>query len=137
MKVTIRFLIKCPERLLSRLVFHVPGDTFQVLLLGLFINGPRIDLSTDAAWETWDNINWNYTGLRAKKEKKEESPSPHEERDPWIDQEHVGRMLKFHFVWQCRWIPQEEVKNQLEQGASISQIALDSPVLETLILIGL
>lgn len=43
-------------------------------------------------------------------------------------------MLKFHFVWQRRWIPQEEVKNQLEQGASVSQIALDSPVLETLLL---
>lgn len=42
-------------------------------------------------------------------------------------------MLKFHFVWQRRWIPQEEV-NQLEQGASVSQIALHSPVLEPLIL---
>lgn len=43
-------------------------------------------------------------------------------------------MLKFHFVWQRRWIPQGEVKNQLEQGASFSQITLDLPVLETLIL---
>lgn len=43
-------------------------------------------------------------------------------------------MLKFHFVWQRHWIPQEEVKNQLEQGASVSQIALHLPVLETLIL---
>lgn len=52
----------------------------------------------------------------------------------WTDLEHVGRILKFHLVWHRRWIPQEEVKNQLEQGASVSQIALNSPVLETLIL---
>lgn len=46
----------------------------------------------------------------------------------------VGRMLKFHFVWQHRRIPQEEVRNQLEQGDSFSQIAFDLPILEAFII---
>lgn len=48
--------------------------------------------------------------------------------------EHVGRMLKFHFVWQHRRIPQEEVKKQLEQGDSFSQIAFDLPILESFVI---
>lgn len=53
---------------------------------------------------------------------------------PETEPKHVGRMLKFHFVWQHRRIPQEEVKNQLEQGDSFSQIAFDLPILETFII---
>lgn len=121
------------QRLFIRPVSHVPGATFPALLLGLFINGLRIDLGTGAPWETRDNINGNTTGLRAKRERKR-NPPLRRIKKAIVGQTHVGRRLKFHFVWQRRRIPQEEARNQPEQGASFSQIALGSPVLETFII---
>lgn len=132
--VANRFQMKSIQQLCIPLIFHVPGEPLQVLPLGLFRNGVWIDPGADAPWETKTifTVTAQVWGSKGKKN------SHHMKKDivgkPEMEPKHVERMLKFHFVWQHRRIPQEEVKNQLEQGDSFSQIAFDLPILETFII---
>lgn len=136
--VANRFPMKSIQQLCVPLVFHVPGETLQVLPLGLFINGLRIDPGTDAPWETQGNINCNCTGLRVKKKKKKQLTSPlYEERHCWRAQDRArtcGKDVKVSFCLAARQHPTGGGEKQLELGDSFSQITFDLPILETFII---